>query len=184
MFERNRIDNGEQGTIAIEITQVDGTMATGKLVAPVGRQLADIINNANTFIEFEPYGEERQFIAKSRIAGIKAIAPGKPGNLAQKLRELDGFNPFEILGVEPDAPWDAIKPAYFKLAMAYHPDRYASAQLPDEVTTYLASMARRINAAYTTLEARNVVRKEAASLKQAPIYVSPGRASTAPAYSR
>lgn len=175
MFERNRVDNGEQGVISVSITFCDGATVPGRVTLPMGRQLGDLINGSALFVEFEPYGEERAFIAKSRIAMIKAVAPQRPVNLANRLKELDGFNPYDILGVDLDAPWDVIRPAFFKLAKTYHPDRYATAELPDEVTVYLAAMARRINAAYTTLEAKNLVRKEAASLRQAPIYVSPGR---------
>ena len=42
--------------------------------------------------------------------------------------------------------------SYFALAKAYHPDRYATAELPEEVRDYLAAMARRINAAHAALE--------------------------------
>jgi hypothetical protein len=175
MFERNKIDNSEQGTIVVSITFTDGSTQVGKVLLPIGRSLGDLINNGQLFIEFEPYGEERAFVAKSRIVLIKAVSPGKPVNLQNKLRELDGFNPHDILGVAPETPWDQIKPAYFRLAKTYHPDRYATAELPEEVTTYLQAMARRVNVAYTTLEAKHVVRKEAQSLRQAPIYVSTGR---------
>lgn len=37
--------------------------------------------------------------------------------------EIKGFDPYEILGVEQDAPIERIKKAYRKLALLYHPDR-------------------------------------------------------------
>ncbi|MFM2422022.1 MAG: hypothetical protein RL291_552 [Pseudomonadota bacterium] len=175
MFERNRIDSGEQGTISVILTYDDGETATGRLVLPVSKTLGDVINGAQTFLEFEPYGEERSFIAKSRISSIKAAAPGRPTAIGQRLKDIDGFDPYEVLGIEQDAPWDTVRAAYFKLAMVYHPDRYATAQLPDEVVNYLGAMARRINAAYTTLEAKYTVKKPVQSTLQTPIYVSPKR---------
>lgn len=36
---------------------------------------------------------------------------------------LKGFDPYEILEVDPDAPIEKIKKAYRKLALMYHPDR-------------------------------------------------------------
>lgn len=37
--------------------------------------------------------------------------------------EIKGFDPYEILEVEHDAPIERIKKAYRKLALLYHPDR-------------------------------------------------------------
>ena len=62
-------------------------------------------------------------------------------------RDADGFDPFVVLGIAPGADKEEIRRAYVGLAKNYHPDRYATAELPDEVRSYLADMARRINAA-------------------------------------
>jgi hypothetical protein len=35
---------------------------------------------------------------------------------------------------------------------SYHPDRFAGVELPKEVSSYLESMARRINIAFSMLE--------------------------------
>ena len=59
----------------------------------------------------------------------------------------------------------------FRLAKAYHPDRYATAELPAEVRDYLAAMARRINAAHAALEVP--LKKQA--VRQEPVFTSPGR---------
>jgi len=37
--------------------------------------------------------------------------------------KMIGFDPYEILGVEMDAPINTIKKAYRKLALSVHPDR-------------------------------------------------------------
>jgi DnaJ like chaperone protein len=92
-------------------------------------------------------------------------------NLNARLRDVDGFDPFAVLGVAPGAQREKIKEAYFALAKAYHPDRYAMAELPSEVIEYLFAMARRINAAHAAL---NVEQKKKA-MREAPVFVSAGR---------
>jgi hypothetical protein len=57
------------------------------------------------------------------------------------------------------------------MAKAYHPDRYATAELPQEVSDYLAAMARRINAAHAALE--TPIKRQAA--RPEPVFTSPGR---------
>ena len=45
---------------------------------------------------------------------------------------------------------------------SYHPDRYAQADLPNEVREYLAAMARKINAAFAALETADKARNKRA----------------------
>ena len=72
-------------------------------------------------------------------------------------------------------PASEIREAYFALAKVYHPDRYATAELPTEVIEYLFAMARRINAAHAAL---NVEQKKQA--RQAGAGVHLGGAVTPP----
>jgi curved DNA-binding protein CbpA len=68
-----------------------------------------------------------------------------------------------------------VRARFHLLAKAYHPDRYAAAELPAEVTTYLEAMARRVNAAYAALETAYAQKRRYAKLKQEPIYTSAPR---------
>jgi hypothetical protein len=153
MFERNRIDNVPETTaVPVEITLADGSLAKGKLHAAMGKTVADALNGTGGFIEFEPYGGEKSLIAKAQVAAVKPVGVPKAPRLDIRLKDADGFDPHAVLGVAQGAGREEVRQAYVALAKAYHPDRYATAQLPPEVGEYLSAMARRINAAHAALE--------------------------------
>lgn len=174
MFERNRIDNVPEPTaVPVEVVLADGTLAKGKLLVSGGKTLSDALNGAAAFVEFEPYGGERTFLAKAQLASVKLVGVPKAANLSARTREGDSFNPHAILGVAPTAGWEEVRQAYHRLAKSYHPDRYASAELPSEVQDYLAAMARRVNAAYAALEQpRQGARVPTAAARAAAAYSS------------
>lgn len=177
MFERNKVDNTpEQTAVAIEAVLDDGRVLKGKVAIPQHKSVCDVLNGQGVFLDFEPFDGERQFIAKATLRTVKMLAVGRGPNLALRLRDMDGFDPHSILGLTRTASWDEVRAAYHRLAKIYHPDRYSAAELPPEVRDYLASMARRINAAYAALEVPQQVRKQAVAGRSAPIYTTPARA--------
>lgn len=175
MFERNRIDNADQGLVTVELTVDEGRTLSGKMAMPAGRGVLDYLNGSATFVEFETFDGDRRLIAKSMLREVKQVAVPRAANLGQRLRDLDGFDPHAILGLERTANWDETRAAFLRLAKVYHPDRYATAELPDEVATYLSNMARRVNAAYAALEAMHAQKRQTAKLRQEPIYTTAGR---------
>jgi hypothetical protein len=172
MFERTRIDNVPDLTaMPVEAVFVDGTIVRGKLMVPTTKSIADLLNGSGAFLEFEPYGGERNYIAKAQIASIRMLGVPKLPNLTARLKDYDGFDPFAVLGIKPGATREDIRQAYFALAKSYHPDRYANAELPSEVIEYLFAMARRINAAHAAL---NVEQKKQAARAE-PVFTTPSR---------
>jgi hypothetical protein len=172
MFDRNRVDNvPEQTAVPVEIAFADGTAAKGKMLVPVGRSVADALNGTGSFVEFEPYGGDKSYLAKAQLASVRLVGVPKAPNLQTRLLDVDGFDPHRILGLSPGACRDELRAAYFALAKAYHPDRYATAELPQEVRDYLAAMARRINAAHAALEAPQ--KRQAARAE--PVFTTAGR---------
>ena len=155
MFERNRIDNAvntRQTGVAAELTLEGGEVLAGKLVVGSGRSVIEALNGAAAFFEFEPYEGERMLIAKSAIRTVKLVEVPGGGHFKARLREVEGFEPGEVLGLAPGASIEEARHAYHRLAKSYHPDRWASAGLPSEVNDYLAAIARRINIAFAALE--------------------------------
>lgn len=175
MFERNRIDNVEHNGVPVEITTDVGEVLTGRIMLPTGRGIVDVLNSPGGFVEFEPWGADRIFVAKASLRNVKLIQAPRPQSSKGRIDALDGFDPHSILGVRAGATLDEVKTAWHRLSKAYHPDRYATAELPAEVTDYLAAMARRVNAAYAALEAPLMLSRKAAVMRAAPIYTSQPR---------
>lgn len=169
MFERLTAESVNPLAIPVELRFADGASAKGKVIAAgVHRTLADVLNNAGGFVEFEPYGGETTFVAKARIAEIRPLGVPRGVNLKARLAGSEPLNPYAVLGVPQNATYEQIRKAYVTLAKAYHPDRYATAELPPEVLEYLFTMVRRINAAHAALE--NVRKAQVSSAPEAPVH--------------
>jgi hypothetical protein len=172
MFERNRVDNApEASAVPVEIALADGSVAKGKLLVPMGKTVADALNGSGSFVEFEPYGGERSYLAKSQLASVRPVGVPREHSLQSRLVDVGGFDPCRTLGLGAGATREEVRAAYLAQAKAYHPDRYATAELPAEVRDYLGTMARRINAAYAALDVPE--RKKAA--RPEPVFASSGR---------
>lgn len=175
MFERTKVDNSQvQVGVPVEITRDDGQVDKGKLLIAMSARVADVLNGPLQYLEFEDYQGRRTLICKSALQAVRVIEIPGAANLSARSRDGE-FDPYRVLGLEPAASWEEVKTAYHAQSKIYHPDRYATAELPREVRDYLAAMARRINAAFAALEPSVLARREAAKLRQAPIYSSPGR---------
>lgn len=172
MFERNRVDNVEQNTaaaVAVEITTGSSEVLTGRLFLPAGRSLFDVLNSAGSFLEFEAYGGERTYIAKAAVRNVRLVGVTRAQSLAVRVRDLDGFDPYTILGVPANATFDDVKVAWHRLSKRYHPDCFANVALPDEVAEYLSVMARRVNAAFQAIETAHLSRRRAAEALGTPV---------------
>ena len=93
MFERNRVDNADQGYISVELTLANGDMLPGKIVLAAGRTVIDFLNGSAGFVEFEPFDGERSYLAKSLVRSVRVLQVPRGTNLGQRLRDLDGFDP-------------------------------------------------------------------------------------------
>ncbi len=170
MFERNRIDNVDNTAVPVELSLDNGDVLAGRLIVGTGRNLFDVLNSAASFLEFEPYGGDKALVAKSSLRNVKIVNIGRKPDLSARARDLDGFDPHTILGVSAGATEEEIKAAWHRLSKIYHPDRYAAAELPEEVGEYLSIMARRVNAAFKALETTARAVKRASIVRATPIY--------------
>lgn len=179
MFERVKVDNVSSvqlTSVPAEVTLDDAQTMRGKFFAPQGRGIYDLLNGANAFLEFEPYGGDRCLLAKRSIKSVRLVNVPVASQLSRRTNDLDTFDPYAILGIKSGASFDEVKVAYYRLAKVYHPDRYSAAELPAEVRDYLAAMVRRINAAFAAIEVPHQEIKKAIVERAEPIYTSRPRA--------
>ena len=172
MFERNKIDNVEHSGVPVEITTDTGDVLKGRILIAMGRNIFEVLNSPGGFLEFEAYGGDRTYFAKGALRNVKLTHVPKVPNLKTRLNDLDSFDPHSILGLPSSASFDDVKAAWHRLSKTYHPDRYATAELPEEVADYLSSMARRVNAAYAALEAPHQVTRRATHARATPVFTS------------
>jgi hypothetical protein len=174
MFDRSKGDTVDTLGVSVVLTLTDGAELKGRLAVPTGRSMAEILNGTAQFVEFEEYAGARMHLAKHAIGHIRLASPPRGQGLA-RMRDADGFDPHAILGLPLGAPFENVRAAYLAKAKTYHPDRYANAELPDEVKRYLEDMARRINAAFSALEEPHQQSRQNAVHRLAPVYSSPAR---------
>ncbi len=156
MFDRSK---GGDGPLCVAIRLTDSQELKGKLIVPPGRPLSEVLNGATSFVEFEPFGEPRIFIAKSTLGSVSQINIAQAPSLASQLREEAFADPFAVLGLTTGAEKDEVHRAYIELARLYHADRFETVGLPPEVNDYLSAMARRINAAYEAVKVQQEKKK-------------------------
>jgi hypothetical protein len=162
-------------TVPAEITVDGGEVLKGRFLIAVSRNIFDVLNGDAHFLEFETYQGERSLIARTTIKSVKLVSVSPANHLKGRMRETESFDPYQVLGVGTEASFDDVRAAYLRLSKVYHPDRFHGVDLPAEVRDYLATMVRRINAAYGALEAPVQAARRAAIVKAQPVFTSPAR---------
>jgi len=180
MYERNPVDNNarcNQIATPAELALDDGRILKGRFHITSTRPIFEVLNGSNLFLDFEQHTGQRELIAKSTIRAIKLISVPKSPSLDTKHNQNDRFDPHSILGVSKNAEWAEIREAYHQRSKTYHPDRYASADLPKEVADYLNTMSRRINAAFAALDQSRETRSISRPVKpkSEPVFTSQPR---------
>lgn len=150
MFEKKSASNITAATvrIAARITLSSGDCLSGHLVAAGSGRLSEALNGPSPFIEFQSPGGEVRHFNKLAILCVDPVDVPNANQLARRNADSAAFDPYAVLGLSSAASPEQLHAAYVSLARTYHPDRYAAAGLPSEMTEYVSAMAKRINAAW------------------------------------
>jgi hypothetical protein len=132
---------------------LSGETETGSILIACTVRCANPETTARFFIEIETADRCRTFLLKTEIARIDPV-----GEEARRLSRdgddwsrVDARDPRLVLGVGGDATLDGVHAAWLELAKAYHPDRLAALDLPDEILRH-AAYWRGIDGAYRRLK--------------------------------
>jgi len=149
MFEKS----GPQRSL-VHLTLASGKTMMVSLKLPMSGKLADVLNNAERYLDVLGPEGEQFFLSKDMVHRVAAADPPKASlNLNRRSSDQSGFNPWAVLGVTREASADDIRAAWLSLVKMYHPDRFANLEMPQEMKDYAAAMLARINVAHDQLAA-------------------------------
>ena len=131
----------------------DGRKLDGKFIIAETADLLMNLNGEGKFAVFVTHEGDTKLIAKSSIveANEKSIKKVKPLPSSND----NGFDPYKILGVSAETPFDVVETQYIKLARRYHPGRYTHKEMPVEIAEYAQSMSQLIEQAFQSLADNN-----------------------------
>ncbi len=142
----------ERHRVAVTVTLSSGDVFNGHVFLGTAQKLRDLINNPDTFIDFEKRDNTMTMIAKRAIATISALDMPRTDHLHRRTNGAATFDPYHTLGVDPGANPGEVRAAYLAKARLYHPDKLASKDVPKEVGDYMNAMFIRIQKAYDELD--------------------------------
>ena len=145
--------NSENATKPIPVTVKlgDGSAQQGKMIIAMTSDLPRTLNSESSFVEFEDMTGARCFFAKHALAQVTPTDIPKARKLDPGTDSDEDFNPYRILKIAPGSDPQTVQAAYHKQAKRYHPDRFSSSELPEEMARYADNMCRLINAAFQVL---------------------------------
>lgn len=126
--------------VRVDLQLEDRTTLDGFVFCSQGERVSDILNDAREFLPFETHTKDIMMLRKGIISSIVA----RKGNGNKK----PSTDPFEILGVSKASSRNEIRQAYHQKVRLYHPDKLASLNLPEDMTSYASDTLARINSAY------------------------------------
>lgn len=146
----------ERQRVAVTLTLASGDVLNGHVFIGRAQKLRDLLNNPDTFIDFEKRDSTVAMIAKRAITAIAAIDLPRTDHLTRRTNSAATFDPYHTLGVDPGANPGEVRAAYLAKARLYHPDKLASKDVPREVGDYMNAMFIRIQKAYDELDTNKI----------------------------
>ena len=114
--------------------------------------LEDILDGLFHIAKADGLLHEREGLFLHRVAQIFRIEESHYQSILARHAYLGEADPWLILGIERDSPFDEVKKRYRKLVAANHPDKLLARGLPEEFIKIATTRIAAINAAYEMIE--------------------------------
>jgi DnaJ like chaperone protein len=95
---------------------------------------------------------EREVAFLRRVAEIFAIDDAHFERILARHADRGAADPYKVLGVEREMPFEEIRRRYRKMAADNHPDKLIARGVPEEFITIANGRIAAINAAYEAIE--------------------------------
>jgi hypothetical protein len=152
MLDANR-NKRTRKKIAVGLDTGEGEELVYMFVSPTERVI-DTLNDDRDFLPFERPDGSLTIVAKKIIRRLSPM---------ETARTSDSNNPYDLLGIEPNASDHEIQEAYHRAVSAVHPDRVHSLGLPMDFLEMATRRAAQLNDAYRKIRKARKAAKDPAA---------------------
>jgi len=114
--------------------------------------LEDILDGLFHIAKADGMVHEREVAFLRRISEIFEISPDHFESILARHADIGKADPYKVLGVGRDMPFEEIRRHYRLLVRDNHPDRAIARGLPEEFVAIASTRVAALNAAYETIE--------------------------------
>jgi hypothetical protein len=156
LLDANRIKRTRK-KIAVGLDTGEGEELVYMFVSPTERVI-DTLNDEREFLPFERPDGTLVIIAKKIIRSLSPMEAARAG---------ESRDPYEMLGVAPNASDTEVQEAYHRAVSAVHPDRVHSLGLPVDFLEMATRRAAQLNDAYRKIRKARKAANDPAAINPA-----------------
>jgi DnaJ like chaperone protein len=144
-------DLAKQDTAGYEIyaERIAGLCGSGEKNCAM---LEDILDGLFHIAKADGVVHEREVNFLRRVAGIFDIGPEHFDSILARHVDLGEADPYRVLGISRDVPFEELRRHYRRLVTENHPDKLIARGVPPEFVAIANSRIAAINAAYEAIE--------------------------------
>lgn len=114
--------------------------------------LEDILDGLFHIAKADGVVHERELSFLRRVSELFHIDEAHFEQIASRHVTLAGGDPYKVLGLDTEAPFDAVRTRYRRLVAENHPDRLIARGVPEEFVSIANARLAAINGAYEAIE--------------------------------